>query len=145
MGIAQGEVLLFTFPLILLVLVLGLGMDYNVLLLTRVREERSYGRAADQAVLRAVTHAGGVIAAAALILGCAFLLLGLTSPLGLTAGIGMGIGIAELIQAFLFQTYLTPAVLALGKDRVWKSPLGWRAPAKDRDEPGSHAASVVRE
>jgi len=144
-GIAEGEVLLFTLPLILLILVLGLGMDYNVLLLTRVREERSYGGSAGQAVLRAVSHAGGVIAAAALILGCAFLLLGLTSPLGLTAGIGMGIGIAVLIQAFLFQTYLTPAVLALGKDRVWKSPLERRTVAKGREASGAPAGTLAHE
>ena len=144
-GIAEGEVLLFTLPLILLILVLGLGMDYNVLLLTRVREERSYGGSAGQAVLRAVSHVGGVIAAAALILGCAFLLLGVTSPLGLTAGVGMGIGIAVLIQAFLFQTFLTPAVLALGKDGIWKSPLTRPASKEGREAPPPPAAIVLHE
>ena len=144
-GIAEGEVLLFTLPLILLILILGLGMDYNVLLLTRVREERSYGGSAGQAVLRAVSHVGGVIAAAALILGCAFLLLGVTSPLGLTAGIGMGIGIAVLIQAFLFQTFLTPAVLALGKDGIWKSPLTRAASKEGRDAPLPPAPIVLYE
>ena len=71
------------------------------------------------AIRDAVTHAGGVIAAAAVILGGAFLLLGLTSPLGLLAGIGLGIGISVLLQAFVIQMYLTPAVLTLGKDWIW--------------------------
>jgi len=132
-GIVEHEALIFLLPLIILILVLGLGMDYNVLLLTRVREERARGRGSIEAIQQAVTHAGGVIAAAAVILGGAFLLLGLTSPLGMLAGVGLGIGIAVLLQAFVVQTYLTPAVLALGKDRIWK---GWRrAPRAPNDEP----------
>jgi RND superfamily putative drug exporter len=119
-GILENEALIFLLPLILLIMVLGLGMDYNVLLLTRVREERARGKESLEAIQAAVTHAGGVITAAAVILGGAFLLLGLTSPLGMLAGIGLGIGIAVLLQAFVVQTYLTPAVLALGKDWIWK-------------------------
>jgi RND superfamily putative drug exporter len=129
-GIVENEALIFLLPLIILILVLGLGMDYNVLLLTRVKEERSRGRSSVEAIREAVTHAGGVITAAAVILGGAFLLLGLTSPLGILAGVGLGIGIAVLLQAFVVQTYLTPAVLTLGNDRIWK---GWRRtpPAAD--------------
>ncbi|MGD0249371.1 MAG: MMPL family transporter [Thermoplasmata archaeon] len=128
-GIVENEALIFLLPLILLILVLGLGMDYNVLLLTRVKEERARRGNPIEAIQQAVTHAGGVITAAAVILGGAFLLLGLTSPLGMLAGVGLGIGIAVLLQAFVVQTYLTPAVLAVGKDRIWQ---GWR-----RSRPGS--------
>jgi RND superfamily putative drug exporter len=132
-GILENEALIFLLPLIILILVLGLGMDYNVLLLTRVQEERTRGRGSVEAIREAVTHAGSVIAAAAVILGGAFLLLGLTSPLGMLAGVGLGIGIAVLLQAFVVQTYLTPAVLALGKDSIWK---GWR-----RSRPPSNGGS----
>jgi RND superfamily putative drug exporter len=118
-GLVEHESIIFLLPLILLILVLGLGMDYNVLLLTRVREERTRGGGSVEAIQSAVTHAGGVIAAAAVILGGAFLLLGLTSPLGLLAGIGLGIGICVLLQAFVIQMYLTPAVLTVGKDWIW--------------------------
>ena len=110
-------------PLILLILVLGLGMDYNVLLLTRVKEERTLGNRGVDAIRDAVTHAGGVITAAAVILGGAFLLLGFTSPLGLIAAVGLGIGSAVLLQAFVVQLFFTPAVLTVGKDAIWK---GWR-------------------
>ncbi len=122
-GIIEGEALIFLLPLILLILVLGLGMDYNVLLLTRVKEERGRGDRGTVAIKDAVTHAGGVITAAAVILGGAFLLLGFTSPLGLLAAIGLGIGFAVLLQAFIVQLFFTPAVLTIGKDRIWK---GWR-------------------
>jgi RND superfamily putative drug exporter len=122
-GIVEGEALIFLLPLILLILVLGLGMDYNVLLLTRVKEERTLGNRGVDAIRDAVTHAGGVITAAAVILGGAFLLLGFTSPLGLLAAIGLGIGFAVLLQAFVVQLFFTPAVLTLGKDGIWR---GWR-------------------
>jgi RND superfamily putative drug exporter len=118
-GVLEGISLLFFLPLILIVLVLGLGMDYNALFLTRVKEERLKGYSPVRAVRRAVTHAGGVITAAAIILGGPFLILGLTSSLGLVAAIGLGIGMATLLQAFVAQTYLTPAILAVGKDRIW--------------------------
>ncbi|HYA70648.1 MAG TPA: MMPL family transporter [Thermoplasmata archaeon] len=122
-GIIEGEALIFLLPLILLILVMGLGMDYNVLLLTRVKEERTLGNHGVDAIRDAVTHAGGVITAAAVILGGAFLLLGFTSPLGLLAAIGLGIGSAVLLQAFVVQLFFTPAVLTVGKDAIWK---GWR-------------------
>ena len=140
-GIVQGEVLIFLLPMILLIMILGLGMDYNVLLLTRVREERTKGGSSADAIRRAVTYAGGVIAAAAVILGSAFFLLGLTSPLGMLAGIGLGIGIAVFLQAFLIQTYLTPSILALGKDRIWK---GWIRLRKRSAEPTDSDRSVAR-
>jgi len=136
-GIVENEALIFLLPLILLILVLGLGMDYNVLLLTRVKEERARRSDPIEAIQQAVTHAGGVITAAAVILGGAFLLLGLTSPLGMIAGLGLGIGIAVLLQAFVVQTYLTPAVLALGRDRIWR---GWR-----RSPPATETGLVPEE
>jgi len=119
-GILEGEALIFLLPLILLILTMGLGMDYNVLLLTRVKEERTLGRHGVDAIRDAVTHAGGVILAAAVILGGAFLLLGFTSPLGLIAALGLGIGTAVLLQAFVVQLFFTPAVLTVGKDWIWK-------------------------
>ncbi len=119
-GILENEALIFLLPLILLILVLGLGMDYNVLLLTRVQEERTMGHRGTVAIRNAVTYAGGVITAAAVILGGAFLLLGFTSPLGLLAAIGLGIGFAVLLQAFVVQLFFTPAVLTLGRDAIWK-------------------------
>ncbi len=118
-GLVEGITLSFLLPLILIILVLGLGMDYNALLLTRVKEERLKDGNAVDSVRRAVTHAGGVVTAASVILGGPFLILGLTSTLGLVAAIGLGIGMATLLQAFVAQTYLTPAILATGKDKIW--------------------------
>jgi uncharacterized membrane protein YdfJ with MMPL/SSD domain len=135
-GVVENEALIFLLPLILLILVLGLGMDYNVLLLTRVKEERILGNRGAEAIRDAVTHAGGVITAAAVILGGAFLLLGFTSPLGLLAAIGLGIGFAVLLQAFVVQLYFTPAVLTLGRDWIWRGRGRSREGPTESDQPG---------
>ena len=130
-GLVERISLTFLLPLILIILVLGLGMDYNALFLTRVQEERMKGEAPDQAIRRAVTQAGGVITAAAVILGGPFLILGLTSSLGFIAAIGLGIGTATLLQAFVAQTYLTPSILAVGRDRIWWGPGSKRGKSPD--------------
>lgn len=133
-GLVEGISLTFLLPLILIVLVLGLGMDYNALFLTRVKEERLKGEDSQQAIRRAVTHAGGVVTAAAVILGGPFLILGFTSSLGFVAAIGLGIGMATLLQAFVAQTYLTPSILSVGRDRIWWGPGSKRSDAEDPRE-----------
>src|SRR5208282_4858190 len=67
-----GFPLFFYVRTILVVLVLGLGIDYNIFLLTRVREERVRGRSAGAAAAEALGRTGGIITAAAVILACAF-------------------------------------------------------------------------
>ncbi len=52
--------------------ILGLGIDYNIFLLTRVREERVKGASTSEAVVTAVGRTGGIITAAAIILASAF-------------------------------------------------------------------------
>ncbi len=135
-GLIERVTLSFLLPVMLLVLILGLGMDYNALFLTRVKEERLRGYPSKKAIRRAVTHVGGVVTAAAVMLGGPFILLGLTSPLGLIAGLGLGIGMAVLMQALVAQTYVTPAILAIGKDRIWWGPGRKRLPPGEKGSPG---------
>lgn len=118
-NLLEGITLLYLLPLILIILVLGLGMDYNALLLTRVKEERLKAGDDSVAIKRAITHVGGVVTAASFILGGPFLILGVLTPVGLIAGLGLGIGIATLVQSLVAQTYLIPAILTIGKDKVW--------------------------
>ena len=60
--------LLFMTPLILFVLLLGLGMDYNIFILTRIREEAAKGQNQNDAIVHAIQQTGGIITAAAIIL-----------------------------------------------------------------------------
>ena len=120
-GKIQGAPIFFFVPTILFVLILGLGMDYNVFILTRVREERVRDSTPVRPIVRAVTHTGGVITAAAVILASAFLVLA-TSTFTLLEAIGLAVGLAVVLDAMVIRTYVVPAALALGKEGIWRGP-----------------------
>ena len=132
----------FFVPTILFILVFGLGMDYNVFILTRIREERLKGYPSSEAVVRAVGATGGVITAAALILGTAFFVL-TSGQFLLLRSIGFAVGIAVLLDAMFVRAYLVPASLSILKDRAWWIPPGLRRlrsaptiPQNPGEEPG---------
>jgi RND superfamily putative drug exporter len=110
--------LFFFVPTVLFILILGLGIDYNIFLLTRVREERLRGRTSQEAVLEGITRTGGIITAAAIILAAAFAALGAGDFLLLRA-IGFAVATAVILDALVVRTYLVPASLQLLGDRVW--------------------------
>ena len=110
--------LFFFVPTVLFILILGLGIDYNIFLLTRVREERLRGRSSRDAVLEAVTRTGGIITAAAIILGGAFAAL-TAGDFVLLRAIGFSVATAVILDAMVVRTYLVPASLQILGDRVW--------------------------
>jgi putative drug exporter of the RND superfamily len=120
-GRLMGSPIFFFVPTILFVLILGLGMDYNVFILTRVREERLKEDVQNRPIVRAVTHTGGVITAAAVILASAFLVLG-TSTFTLLEAIGLAVGLAVILDAMVVRTYVVPAALAIGGRAIWYGP-----------------------
>jgi len=128
-----GWPIFFYVRTILIMLVLGLGIDYNIFLLTRVREERLRGRSAEAATVEAVGRTGGIITAAALILACAFGAL-LVGEFTLIRAIGFAVAVAVLLDAMLVRTYLVPGTLQLLGERVWRLP-GRRAGAPGPDPP----------
>ncbi len=131
-----GFPLFFYVRTILVVLVLGLGIDYNIFLLTRVREERLRGKTAGPAVAESLGRTGGIITAAAVILACAFASL-TVGEFTLIRAIGFAVATAVLLDAMVVRTYLVPATLQLLGDRAWnfsgrRSPrAGVRPPPAD--------------
>src|SRR5208282_283325 len=113
-----GFPLFFYVRTILLLLILGLGIDYNIFVLSRVREERLRGRTSSEAIVTAVGRTGGIIAAAALILACAFGAL-LIGEFTLIRAIGFSVAVAVLLDAMVVRTFLVPATLQLLGDRAW--------------------------
>ncbi len=120
-----GFPLFFYVRTILFILILGLGIDYNIFLLTRVREERLRGRSSGEAAVEAVARTGGIITAAAVILASAFGAL-LIGEFTLIRAIGFSVAVAVLLDAMVVRTYFVPASLQLLGDRVW-SLTGRRA------------------
>lgn len=113
-----GIPLFYFVPVILFVLILGLGIDYNIFVLTRVREERLRGRSSTEAAVEAIGRTGGIITAAAIILASAFAIL-ISGNFLLLKAIGFAVAAAIVLDAMVVRTYLVPASLHLLGDRVW--------------------------
>lgn len=137
---ALGLPLFYFAPTVLFILILGLGIDYNIFLLTRVREERLRGRTTAEATVHSVASTGGIITAAAIILASAFAIL-ITGQFLLLQAIGFAVAAAVLLDAMVVRTYLVPASLFLLGDRVWWWPARRKA-AGDATQAAPDAAQL---
>ena len=113
--------LLFVTPLTLFVLLLGLGMDYNIFILTRIREEATKGVPLNQAITTAVERTGGIITAAAVILAGSLGSLMLSNNL-LLKEFGFAFFYSILIDAMVMRTYVVPSVMSLVGKWNWYAP-----------------------
>lgn len=114
--------ILFITPFFLFVTLLGLGMDYNVFILTRIREEATKGRSLDDSIVGAIEQTGGIITAAAIILAGSLGALMLSSDL-LLKQMGFAFAFSILIDALVVRTYLVPAVMQFMGKWNWFSPI----------------------
>jgi len=110
--------MVFMLPILIYLFVVALGTDYNILMLTRLREEARAGREPREAAAEAVHHSGPTIAVAGLILAGTFasLMLGGNSFL-LTLGFSVAFGI--VMAAFVMAMFFTPALTALIGHAAW--------------------------
>ncbi len=123
------------FPLFVFVFLVALGIDYNIFLMTRVREE-SHTRGTREGALIGLAATGGVITSAGLVLAGTFAVLG-TLPVTEFAQIGFAVAFGVLLDTLVVRSVLVTALnLELG-DRIW-----WpNRPPVQRREPGPlHAA-----
>ena len=99
----------------------GLSMDYEVFLLSRIREE--YGRTGDNAesVARGLAGTGRVVTSAALIMIAVFLSF-VASPIPSLQMLGLGLAVAILIDATVIRMVLVPATMALLGSANWWLP-----------------------
>ncbi len=119
---AFGFGLLFITPLILFVLLLGLGMDYNIFILTRIREEAAKGQHLNNAIIQAIQQTGGIITAAAIILAGSLGTLLLSSNM-LLREMGFAFCFSILIDALVVRTYIVPAVMSVFGKWNWYNPI----------------------
>jgi len=114
--------LLFITPFFLFVTLLGLGMDYNIFILTRIREDATKGKPLNDAIISAIEQTGGIITAAAIILAGSLGALMVSSDL-LLKQIGFSFAYSILIDALIVRTYLVPAVMSTMGRWNWYSPI----------------------
>ncbi|GAB3989074.1 MMPL family transporter [Actinoallomurus acanthiterrae] len=121
LGVHQTGPIMSMMPIFLVGIVFGLAMDYEVFLVTRMREAYVHGEPAGQAVASGLRHSARVVVAAALIMMAVF-----SGFIGagesMIKMIGFGLAIAVLFDAFVVRMAIVPAVLALLGDRAWWMP-----------------------
>ncbi|MGM9385702.1 MMPL family transporter [Streptomyces antibioticus] len=119
-------------PIFLSGIVFGLAMDYEVFLVSRMREAYVHGEEPGQAITSGFRHSARVVVAAALIMIAVFAgFIGESDPM--IKMIGFGLASAVLFDAFVVRMAIVPAVLALLGDRAWWLPkwLGRLLPLVD--------------
>ena len=110
-------------PVIVFAVVFGLSMDYEVFLVSRVREEWVKHRNASVAVANGISYTGRVISAAAAIMICVFLSF-LIGDQRVIKEFGFGLAIAVSLDALVVRCVLLPAVLEILGPHTWWLP-GW--------------------
>ncbi|MHB1510423.1 MAG: MMPL family transporter [Acidimicrobiales bacterium] len=146
--------LTFILPFLMFIFLLALGEDYNILVMTRIREE-AHVRPLRQAVVRAVSRTGPTVSSAGLVLAGTFGVLALSAGSGPSSGqvrdIGAGIAIGILMDTFLVRTLLVPSTVALlGRWNWWPAkvgvdgaPLSGEGPDEGGDGTGDDVAEGV--
>jgi RND superfamily putative drug exporter len=129
-------------PMMLFAIVFGLSMDYEVFLLSRIKEEYDVTRDNATAVAHGLAKTARLITAAAAIMICVFASFVL-SDLRVLKLVGFGLAFAVFIDATVVRMVLVPATMELLGDRNWWLPkaLGW-LPRVDVE---GHAPEVARE
>ena len=108
-------------PPIAFAILFGLSMDYEVFLMSRIREEHVHGAETVQAVRDGIAGVGRVIVAASLIMASVFFSF-LLSPDRVSKEFGLLLGVAILTDALLMRMTLVPALLTLLRERSWWIP-----------------------
>ncbi|MGW3102939.1 MMPL family transporter [Streptomyces sp. NPDC001100] len=123
LGVDQTGPIMSLMPIFLVGIVFGLAMDYEVFLVSRMREAYVHGDGPGQAVVSGFRHSARVVVAAALIMMAVF-----SGFIGAGASmvkmIGFGLAVAVLFDAFVVRMAIMPAVLSLLGHKAWYLP-GW--------------------
>ncbi|MFJ9244096.1 MMPL family transporter [Streptomyces sp. NPDC101776] len=121
LGVDQTGPIMSLMPIFLVGIVFGLAMDYEVFLVSRMREAYVHGDGPGQAIVSGFRHSARVVVAAALIMMAVF-----SGFIGAGASmikmIGFGLAIAVLFDAFVVRMAIVPAVLSLLGNKAWYLP-----------------------
>ncbi|MFK4066065.1 MMPL family transporter [Streptomyces sp. NPDC029674] len=120
-GVEQTGPIMSMMPIFMVGVVFGLAMDYEVFLVTRMREAYVHGERPAQAVVTGFRHGARVVSAAAVIMIAVFAGF-IGSSEQMVKMIGFGLAIAVFFDAFVVRMALVPAVLALLGKKAWWLP-----------------------
>ena len=128
-----------TMPILMFCVAFGLSIDYEVFLLSRIKEEYDNGADTETATAMGIQRTGGIVTASALLLAITF---GAFAAGGTTfiKLFGLGLAVAVVADAFFVRVTLLPAVMKLLGDRAW-----WSPGRSYRDSKGARDMSTVAE
>ncbi|MCM2419835.1 MMPL family transporter [Streptomyces sp. RKAG293] len=121
LGVEQTGPIMSMMPIFMIGVVFGLAMDYEVFLVTRMREAYVHGERPGQAIVTGFTHGARVVAAAAVIMISVFAGF-IGSSESMIKMMGFGLAIAVAFDAFVVRMAVVPAVLALLGKAAWWLP-----------------------
>ncbi|MGW4910198.1 MMPL family transporter [Streptomyces sp. NPDC004270] len=121
LGVEETGPVMSMMPIFMVGVVFGLAMDYEVFLVTRMREAYVHGEKPSQAVVTGFKHGARVVTAAAVIMMAVFSGF-IGSSESMIKMIGFGLAIAVFFDAFIVRMAIVPAVLALLGKRAWWLP-----------------------
>ncbi|MEV7910738.1 MMPL family transporter [Streptomyces griseus] len=122
-GVEQTGPIMSMMPIFMVGVVFGLAMDYEVFLVTRMREAYVHGESPGQAIVTGFKHGARVVTAAAVIMMAVFSGF-IGSSEQMIKMIGFSLAIAVFFDAFVVRMAIVPAVLALLGRKAWWLP-GW--------------------
>jgi RND superfamily putative drug exporter len=108
-------------PVIVFAFLFGLTMDYEVFILSRMREEYDATGSTDTAIVRGIGRTGRLVTSAALILFLAFVAMS-TAPITLIKVMATGLGVGILLDATVIRALLVPAAVSLFGSWNWRFP-----------------------
>ncbi len=108
-------------PVLLFCIAFGLSMDYEVFLMSRIKELHDAGSSTKEAVTRGLARTGRIVSTAAALLAVSFFAFG-TSHVSFIQFFGLGTGLAILLDATLVRGVLVPASMQLMGERSWYAP-----------------------
>lgn len=120
-GLMEGQPIVSFMPIFLIGVVFGLAMDYQVFLVTRIREAHVHGYSMREAVVDGFRNSARVVSAAAAIMTAVFAAFMLQDE-PIIKSMGFALAVAVVFDAFIVRMALIPAVLYLMGDRAWWLP-----------------------
>ncbi|MFD0886583.1 MMPL family transporter, partial [Streptosporangium algeriense] len=121
LGVGRPGPLVSFLPILLIGILFGLAMDYEVFLVSRMREDFVHGDTAQQATVNGLSHNARVVTAAALIMTSVFGgFVFMDDPIIKSMGFALAVGV--LIDAFVVRMTLVPAVMSLLGRAAWWLP-----------------------
>jgi len=120
LGVEQAPIV-SVLPIFIVGILFGLAMDYQVFLVSRMREEHVHGAGPTRAISEGFQHGARVVTGAALIMAAVFAGF-IVEDTAIIKSIGFSLAFGILVDAFVVRMTLVPALLALLGERAWWLP-----------------------